>query len=231
MGWVSIESRLALSAQDEEIVRHLAAASMALADLTARFPAVLHLLRDDAAGQPRSGLGRSSGDQDPWCWAHERPTSRCLAEFGWPCAGELSSGPSDPTGSAAVAGDRASIDRLEFGRDVQKLAQLVDRMVKRSATYPTLAVEMDTVDAGPGEEWCRVCWKDNKHCTPVTLKPGTRTPFYRGLCRWCGQTRREIGGDPPTWLVAMRHRGERIHEGVLAKARAELRSQGKKTRK
>lgn len=100
-------------------------------------------------------------------------------------------------------------------RVVAEIEQIVD-------LYPTAPVERAAVDdPGPGDEWCRCCWKDRKHCTPITLRPDGQ-PFYRGLCRWCGQTSKDLGAEPPTWLVAKRHRGERITEGMMAKARSEV---------
>lgn len=230
--WVSIESRLVVSAQDQAAVEQLDGAVAALSSLARRFPSLLHLIRDDRAGQPRSGLAAPSGHQDPWCWDHERPASQCIEDSGWPCSGELLAGPSDPTGTAAVSGDRAAGDHRALLAEVTKLTDLVDRLVRRAAMYPAQAVERESVEAGPGDEWCRSCWKDSKYCTPVTIKPGTSTPFYRGLCRWCGQTAKEIGGDPPTWLLEVRHRGDRINQGHIDKAKAELtaRKKAKKAR-
>lgn len=226
--WISIESRRHLALGDQELVLQFVDEVEQARQLAARLPAVLRVMRDDMAGHPRAAsTGRGDGPP-PWCWEHERSTLEC-DRAGLVCAGEVIAGPSDPTGSAAVIGDRAAENMRLLRREVEQLQLLLHRVVKLTAPYPTEHLEREFVEATPGDEWCRSCWRDDKHCEPITRKPNGR-PYYDGLCKWCGSFRAEHGCNPPVVLLQRRHRGEVIRSTMVAQALKEARSESAKPR-
>lgn len=240
--WMSIDSRRVLPAAQAEQVARFADTVRQLDALLLRLPAVLHLMRDDMAGQPRAAAAHGGDDGHPlaryWCFEHERSLADCDEE-GLACLGELSVGPSDPVGNAAVARDQAARDQRALLHRMQELVSVGTRMLGVVAGYPTSPSELEhpTLDDEVGTTWCRSCWKDEKYCEPVSARPDGK-PYYVGLCRWCGRTRKAIGGDrlvasdqrgdPPTWLVAKHHRGERVTPGDIARAAERVPAAAKK---
>lgn len=59
------------------------------------------------------------------------------------------------------------------------------------------------------DDWCRSCWRDNQHHSPVTLRP-TGQPFYAGLCRWCGDFEAAHKRRPSIEILRTRHQGKRV---------------------
>ena len=227
--WVPVDSRRLLSTADAEHVARFVESVSQLEQLARRLPAVVHMMRDDMNGQPQAAAAdRGDGAQVLWCWSHERSTREC-DEAGELCTGELGRDISDPTGNAAVIPDRAKRDLAALFSRLDHLVSTSHVLLGLAAGYPTDTVEREQL--GPDDEigtvWCRSCWKDNKTCEPIALRKEGK-PYYAGLCRWCGRTRALIGGnrldpsdqrgDPPTWMVAKHHSGERITQGDIDKA-------------
>lgn len=52
--------------------------------------------------------------------------------------------------------------------------------------------------------WCVSCWRDEQHLTEITKRPSGE-PWYRDLCRSCGQWKAENGELPPLDLLRQRH--------------------------
>jgi len=206
--WLGVDSRRPLSGKDQAMVTRLVEALMEADRLALELPAVLHLMRDHQAGQPRAqSLTPSTAGGD---WVDddvERPT-----------------GHHDPTGDAAVRPDRAVSDQRQLHRHVEAAISHIDAAIAVANGYPTQAVEPADVEPTPGSELCKSCWKDRKYCQPVTLRPDG-VPYHSGLCRWCGEARKSIGADPPTWMLERRHRGERITTTMIEKAKAEAQAQ------
>lgn len=227
--WISIESRRHLALGDQELVLQLVDEVEQARQLAVRLPAVLRVMRDDMAGHPRAASTSRGDGPPPWCWEHERSTVEC-DRAGLVCAGEVIAGPSDPTGSAAVTGDRAAENLRLLRREVEQLQLVLHRVVKLTAPYPTEHLEREFVEATPGDEWCRSCWRDGKHCEPVARRSNGQA-WYKGLCRWCGQARKDLGAEPPLWLIERRHRGERVTAAMMERARQELRAGSRKGKK
>lgn len=203
--WLSIDSRRALSARDQALVTRLGEALQAGDRLQLELPALLHLMRDHQAGQPRAqsltpSTGSSHIDDDA-----ERPT-----------------GHHDPTGDAAITPDRAAHHQREIRRHLELAITHLSQAITIGQSYPSQATEPEDIEATPGKEWCRSCWKDRKYCEPITMRPDGQ-PYYRGLCRWCGAFASREGFEPPTDLVVLKHRGERITTPMVAAAKAEHR--------
>ena len=221
--WISIDSRRVLSSADEELVGQVAAMHQDLDRLHRVMPATLHLLRDSMSGQPGSG----GGGRPPWCWVHEREVRQCV-EAGEFCRGEAIAGPSDVVGESAIRRDHAAEHRRALVRRVESARRELAEVVAIMAMYPAAPLRDDEEDPTPGEDLCRSCWKDNQYPQLIQTRPSNGKPYYRGLCRWCGQMRKAIGGDffdpsdpigdPPTWLVATKIRGDVITDTMVQKA-------------
>jgi len=222
-GWVTADSRrVRLPTDDQDRVDRMADAITEMGKLHRRLPAILSMMRDCQLGVPGGG---GDGPVWNWCKEHERSTRECDA-LGLLCEGEPDVR-SDPTGNAGVGFDHAARDY----RDALRLADLVTSTARRlsilAAGYPTDQVILDAPEPDDliGTKYCRACYKDNKDLTEVTLRKSGKAagrPYFAGLCKWCGDRAADIGGDPPVWMVAMHHRGDRVGPGHLARARQEL---------
>lgn len=200
--FISIEERHAVGSADADRLSRIRAAAASLDRLGRALPATWSLMRDNMSGQPRSASPGSSDGPAPWCWAHERSTTEC-ERADEVCVGEILSGPSDPTGTAAVAGDRADRDRREMNRRLDKAAQLIREAEAIADGYVASAIEPEGATPGPGDGFCRSCWLDGQMMREVSVDP-KGVPYYKGLCRRCGQWRAKLGGgavDLPTWFV------------------------------
>ena len=220
--FISIESRRILPEAQAVRVARLRAAHDALGVLLAELPAALNLMRDCQSGHPRASLGGRGGEPVAWCWDHERTVNECDGR-GLTCAGELLAGPADPTGGAAVTGDRAARDIRDVERRADKIAGLVHELGQVLAAYPVQPAEIEGVRPTPGEEHCRLCWESSEPRDRVVklieVRPNGK-PFYKGLCRRCGRWRGLLGGDPPAWFVRRYlNGGETITPAVEHKAR------------
>lgn len=215
--WAPVDRRGVLPASDQAKVDRMGEAVEHLVRIHRQLPATLYMVRESMAGQPSNPGG--TGPTWNWCKDHERSTKACDAE-GLLCKGEPDVR-SDPTGNAAVINDIAKRDY----RDLLRLAELVDstarRMLGLEETYPTERIDLEEIepDDEVGSKYCRACFKDNNDLTLVTLRAKTNEPYYVGLCRWCGLRAAELGGDPPTWMVAKHHRGDRVTPGDMARAK------------
>jgi hypothetical protein len=178
-----------------------------------------------------------SGAPRMWCVVHEREVSLCRrAELA--CDGEpMRTG--DPVGDAAAAAadgvDAASATwrRLEKRSEACEVGMREVRGIVADLAYRPEVKQQ--ADPGPGDVWCRSCWRDGKYQEGIAAR-------YEGLglCRWCGDRRAElrdrgiplVGDLPPVALVKAKHRmptGGRItrqkedeilrHVGLLAKGR------------
>jgi hypothetical protein len=226
----SVESRGFVTAADQELLARFGACVRELGRIDRRLPAALHVMRDSLGGQPKAAAshreGDDAGDEDAdrrrlWCEEHEQSLDRC--DPTGPCEGLRDREISDPTGTAAVAFDPAASDMATVRKRLDGIVRQAVELAALLAAYPTDVQVREQL--GPDDEigtvWCRCCWKDDKYCEPITTRssgPKAGSPYYVGLCRWCGQMKAELGFEPPTWMVAMRHRGERIGPGHVEKA-------------
>lgn len=197
--FISIETRQTVGSADADRLDRIRAAAAALDRIGRELPATWTLMRDNMSGHPRASAAGTGAGPSPWCWAHGRTIAECERDDEL-CAGEVITGPSDPTGTAALAGDRADRDRREMNRRLDKAAQLIREAEAIAAGYPGVATETEGAVPGPGDGFCRACWLDGQEIREVTLDAKGH-PYYKGLCRRCGQWRSKLGGDPPTWFV------------------------------
>lgn len=193
--WNGIDTRRVLPTSDLALVTRLGEALMEGDRLHLELPATLHQIR----------------------WHHTDGTKVDTT----PDPDEPPTGHHDPTGNAGIGPDRSAADLRRMRRLIEAAINALDQAAGIAANYPTQAAMLPDLEPTPGEDWCRCCWKHDKVCQPVTTRPDG-SPYYRGLCRWCGQWTKTLGGEPPTWMVRMRHRGEVITEGHAAKAKAEV---------
>lgn len=231
---ISIESRRLVSAADEQLLARAGGAVRALGRLDPKLPAVMHQIRDVLGGQPRAAASHREGDDEDgsqararlWCEEHERTVVQCDAE-GLVCT-DLSTprGISDPVGLAATSNDPAAADLRRVRHLLDQLVRTTLELVAIADAYPTTAIQIEKFDASDlvGTEWCRCCWKDDKYCEPIALRTSgaqAGKPYFSGLCLWCGRMKNTLGFDPPTWMVELHHRGERIGPGLIEKAMRE----------
>lgn len=207
------------SAQADRLTR-VRAASAALDRMVRELPGTWSLMRDNLAGQPRAVSPDGGGDPVAWCWTHERTVVECdRADLA--CTGEVLTGPADPTGTAALQGDRTARDQRELDRRLDKIASLVAEAEAIAAGYPGAAMEVEGERPGPGEHHCRLCWLDEKTIREIETD-SKGVPYYKALCRRCGRWRSKLGGDPPIWFVKLLNRKAPITPGIERKARLQV---------
>lgn len=122
-------------------------------------------------------------------------------------------GVSDPTGQAvATAG---GIEALrEFDEACKQAFNYLLRADQiRERFLPPLPFKPPARVDGPGPMWCKSCWRDNKHCEPISDHYARK-----GLCRWCGDFLGEYGRAAPVEVLEKRHRGQRISQQEVERA-------------
>lgn len=234
-----------LAASDVEMLGRLASLERAARRARLVLPATLAAMRTGMAGQPAAAAYGSpdqvdvDDERDPrsmlWCFTHERTVDQCdpprlddERNVIAGCAGVKMTGPSDPAGSAAMAVDVAVKDRARLAFLLDRAYQEMDAAMAVLAAWPVHPAEREDVEPSPGSEWCVVCWKDDRYCEPITTRASGQ-PYYRDRCRWCGDMTKLLGTDPPTSMVRRRHRGERISQAEIAKAKKPSKGKAKKS--
>lgn len=192
--WHPIGTHLGTTADEARAIGNARMALAALAPYLAELEAHLEVARRCMAGQPRA------------------------ASYDGPSQAPGASGPSDPTGTAALLRDSAAADLAAILRHLGTLAHTADALGRHLAAYPVRAAEVAEAD-GPGGAWCASCWRDDRHHEPVTLSPAG-IAYYGGLCRWCGLFRATWGTLPPVAILRDRHQGRRISEAAIRSALA-----------
>ena len=129
-------------------------------------------IEDNLAGQPRAqSYDTSTGSGSVWCWTHEREAAVCHRNDEM-CDGEAMA-TIDPTGEAAVSGDKARADQTELARLEKILIDTTDRLARLADRYlpdrlPTGADRAKL--ATPGEPGCHWCETQAKTWAPPTTK-------------------------------------------------------------
>lgn len=139
----------------------------------------------------------------------------------------------DPTGERAIADDPAGEALAEFDELLHELEMVVRDLANLHDQWSPRGLRRGDDEAGPGEDWCVSCWRDNTHCEPVTLRKVGGSPYYAGRCKWCGDWRASHKNqDPPLAIIQARHRGERITSAMERRytAKPARRSKGKQRR-
>ena len=194
--WRGIDTRRVLPAADLALVTRFGEALMEADRLQVELAATLHQIR----------------------WHH---TDAITVDTS-PDDTEPPTGHRDPAGNAGIGPDRAAGDLKRMRRLIETAIAALDQAAAIAGSYPTGAEVSPEVEPTPGEDWCLACWKDAKYHSPVALRPDGM-PRFKGLCRWCGEFRQTNRFEPPTWLLALKHRGERITDGMVDKAKEEHR--------
>jgi hypothetical protein len=65
--------------------------------------------------------------------------------------------------------------------------------------------------------WCTSCWRDDQYLVPIALQK-SGVPFYRDLCRACGEWKAEHRQLPPLSILVLRHAGRRVTTADVDKA-------------
>lgn len=118
----------------------------------------------------------------------------------------------DPTGEASLEPDVATVAATRLDKLLNQADNVMrDLLAMQDEWLPKQGADKPT-EEGPGEDWCRSCWRDNKHCEPACDR-------YAGLCRWCGDFRAVHKTDPPMPILRARHRGERITTAMVDRYR------------
>lgn len=232
-----------VSATDQALVTDLETLAQQATALARTALPVLAMMRSHLAGQPRAASYSPTevdpaDDRDPlanrWCPVHDRFIPECVAAGDLTCGafgGLVPGGPSDRTGTAAIGTDPASIDRAAFGRAIGRALASFEEAWVIASGYPAVAMEPETPDRTPGDDLCRAHWKVNKFPELIKPRAGGAPPRYKHLCRWCGDTRKALGGnyfdstdpqgDPPTFLVEARIAG-RVTPFLIEKAERQM---------
>ena len=65
--------------------------------------------------------------------------------------------------------------------------------------------------------WCVSCHRNDQTLTPIQVQP-SGVPFYRDLCRFCGEWKAEHRALPPLPILVLRHAGRRVTTADVDKA-------------
>lgn len=203
--WSPVDSRRILDDNDSQLLTRLVDALADAGHLALQLPALANIMRDHENGQPRAATYTPSSAPAPHATEDEA---------------EAPTGHTDPTGDAGITHDQARRDERNLRKHLNTAIAAIYRATAIAAAYPAEAATRPEIEATPGEDWCRCCWKDDHYCEPIPLDT-TGAPYYRGLCRWCGAFKAREGFEPPTNLVEVHHRGDRVTPGMVATARLE----------
>jgi len=184
----------------------------------------LEMMRNGLAGQPRAahydGDVITGGRNVTWCWLHERDVYSCHAARLL-CAGE-SITVADPTGEAAVNGDRVARDRREIDKHVAALdahAQALDALL---SAYTARAATSDErrAAAADGQPGCQSCARtkginDQPRYEPLKVR-SSRVKGKLGspmaLCGWCYTFVLRVNRLPSTAELDAHHQGRRVRQ-------------------
>ena len=175
------------------------------------------------SGLPVAAGGGDGGGrrQVVWCWNHQRPVSACHADD------ELCSGDPveirDSMAEAACTPDRARQDLAALDRDLERMGNTLERVVRLLGGYtPRSASDRERAESQGGADGCWSCARlpNPHHPGEQRWEPGTRRVIVddegRDLCSWCDKWHRKTGTLPPKDILERHHRGERIRLPVDA---------------
>lgn len=130
--------------------------------------------------------------------------------------------------AAALSPDTATTELRIVATDAQAMLRAAHRIARiiepRLEPVPARSTQGDIP-----EDWCRSCWRNDHHHTAIELRPNG-TPYYAGLCRWCGLFKTEHKALPDLELLRLRHQARRITTADIDGWKRR-RAQTKKTKK
>lgn len=169
--------------------------------ITANTHAAIAALHDNQPGYPTGGDGTRSGG-----------------------------GHSDPTANLAMADDQArnvleEVTRLfcDLDRITDRLAVLVPSWANANEKWQESLRTEAAAKLGDEHNWCA------SHQRAGLLEPAQ---YANGVqCRWCKDYSRDLGGDPPDWMIEKHDRGKPITTMDMAKAKRDLKAKRKGKRR
>jgi hypothetical protein len=200
--------------------RTLEQAATDLAAALATLDASVGLLVDSQNGHPRAARYDRNGGRSGalWCWEHERDHSECEREAA-ACGGAPIVATSDPTGDAATRPDPAARTLHNIDQRALTIATAAQTLAAELARWAPPSSEMQRPDPGSAtapDGWCTSCWLADQAHVPISRRPDG-TPYYAGLCRFCGTFKAEHGRIPPAPVLRERHAGKRITQTLIDK--------------
>lgn len=167
---------------------------------------------------------------------HASPAIRALhdAQPGIRSTGDGPSGRgghSDPTGDMATTGHpdpaRAVLDEVTaLFATLDTASARLDHLLRNWAGpsqkwRKALAIEA-TAELNDEHNWCR------SHGRAGVMEPAE---YANGAqCRWCKDYSRDLGADPPVWMIEKHDRGKRITTADMTRAKREAKSKRKRKR-
>lgn len=135
--------------------------------------------------------------------------------------------------------DKSRADLTQAARSAAIIRKEARRILEIAERYnpddhpPTRKKATDTPAADPGDDYCRSCFTDDGYLECVTLRTERQggTPYYVGLCKWCGDFRANWKKDPPPAVLRARHQGKRITVQLIERAMIEAKAKGKQRRR
>ena len=177
----------------------------------------LDLIHDSLNGHPKAArYDRDGGRTQLWCWYHERDHSVCEMEAS--ACGGTPIGGHDPTGDAATQPDPAAHARRNIERHTRALHQTAQTLLAELARWQPASSDMqhpDSRSATAPDGWCTSCWRPpvSQHQPVSRRRDGT--PYYAGLCKWCGDFKATYARLPPTAVLVHRHSGRNVTQNLI----------------
>lgn len=130
----------------------------------------------------------------------------------------------DPTGDAVVALlERTGISDLTIFKglldDIEAESGALVDLLRLATPHMPAADKQHLVEQGLIDDgWCISCHRDNDYFEPIPKKPDG-TPYYRGLCRWCGEFKAKNKKQlPPLILLRAHHMHYRVSPSMAERA-------------
>lgn len=177
----------------------------------------LELIHNSLNGHPRAArYDRSTGRTALWCFTHQRDHQLCERD-ALPCGGTPVTAV-DPTGDAATQPDPAAKAERKIDRRITALALQAAVLAAELHQWQPTSTDMqhpDPTSAVAPDGWCTSCWRNDHQHEPITRRHDG-TPYYAGLCQWCGEFRANHAGQLPALAILRhRHQGGRITQTLI----------------
>lgn len=120
-------------------------------------------------------------------------------------------------GDAAASRYNAEVSAI-LNRTTADLARLRRIITVCNPDSPKHLANRDMLLAQVAAEGlCVNCWLDDQYLQEIQLQP-SGVPFYKNLCRGCGEWKAAHGKVPPLSILVLRHAGRRVTTADAAKA-------------
>lgn len=167
---------------------------------------------------------------------HASPAIRALHD-AQPGIRSTGDGPSGRGGHSDPTGDMATTGHPDPARAV------LDEVTALFATLDTASARLDHLLrnwAGPSQKWRKALaieaaaeLNDEHNWCRSHGRAGVMEPaeYANGAqCRWCKDYSRDLGADPPVWMIEKHDRGKRITTADMTRAKREAKSKRKRKR-